>query len=219
MNGGEILKAISHAIVGAATGFILSEFTGSEIWATIGITVLASLIPDIDEEHSTINKILFPVKVKRKNYLKIGIGIGMMLINSTILRYLGVIILLSTISAKVEYRFSLFRGFEKLKYHRTLFHHPLFGGIIFIAPLIILNIPSYYKVAFIVGLIVGHYLMDSFTTYGLPLYPFRYKPLRMPIHFNSSNRLAEVLVISIYVAITLIPNHPQLISLANKLFR
>jgi membrane-bound metal-dependent hydrolase YbcI (DUF457 family) len=214
------MKGMSHAVVGFTTGVLLAEMLGADPKAIVSITTIASLIPDIDEENSMINQILIPIKTKHRNPLKVALGLGMlavgyMFLHSILLEYLGAIIVLSTISSKVEYRFSLFDGLQKREYHRTLFHHPLIGGVIFIAPINVLEIPSDYKIAFMVGIVVCHYFMDTFTTYGLPFYPFK-RVLRMPIHFDSRNSFAEFLVVTSYVAIMLIARYPQLIGMQIK---
>ena len=164
---------------------------------------------------------LIPIKTKNRNHLKVFLGlsilgIGYMFLKSILIQYLGAIIVLSTLSSKVTYRFNLFDGLQKREEHRTLFHHPIIGGLIFIAPILSLDIPKDYKIAFMVGILVGHYLMDTFTTYGLPFYPFK-RTLRMPIHFDSRNSLAEFLIVSVYLGFLALVKYPEIVVLANKI--
>lgn len=215
------MKGTSHAVLGFTTGIVLSEILGADPRAIIPITTVASLIPDIDEENSIINQMIIPMKTKYRNHLKVALGLGLlgvgyMFLSSILLQYIGAIIVLSTISSKVEYRFSLFGGLQRREYHRTLFHHPLIGGLILIAPINMLDIPTDYKIAFMVGIIECHYLMDTFTTYGLPFYPIQ-RTLRMPIHYDSRNSTAEFFVVTAYVAIMLIIRYPQIIVLTKRL--
>ncbi|WP_160198048.1 metal-dependent hydrolase [Senegalia massiliensis] len=204
------MKGTSHAIIGATTGYVLSGIIGSDLITTIGITTIGSIIVDIDEEHSTINKLLFPVGVKYRNYLKILIGLIMLLVPNTLCKYLGAIITLSAISSKVVYQFSLFGGFQKREYHRTIFHNPIIGGLILILPLYMLDVSYNYRIAFIVGIYIGHYLMDSFTTYGLPLFPLK-RCIRMPIYFSSRNNIAEKFVVVSFIGVAIAFTNPHLI--------
>lgn len=214
------MKGLSHAVVGIATGVMLAEILGADPKIIIPMTTIGSLLPDIDEENSMINKIIVPIKTKHKNLVKSVLGgllivAGNRLFSSTLIQYLGFIMILSTLSKKVEYRFSLFSGITKREYHRTLFHHPLIGGLIFVLPIGILNINSHYKIAFIVGVMICHYLMDSFTTYGLPFFPFK-TSLRMPIHYNSRNIFVESAIVTIYVLTMMVVSYPQLVNLLKK---
>ncbi len=210
------MKGISHAVVGLTTGAALAKVLEAEPTTIIAITTLASLLPDIDEENSMVNKLLVPIRLKHKNPIKAAMGsalfvIGRIIYQSAFLQFLGAIIVLSTLSAKIEYRFSLSEGFNKRAYHRTLFHHPLIGGLLFTVPLIAMDIHDNYKTAFLVGIVVCHYLMDSFTTYGLPFYPFK-RVLRMPIHYHSRNTVAEIMVITVYITLVITATYPGLIT-------
>lgn len=215
------MKGISHMVVGVATGMVLAELIGADPMKIVPLTTVGSLIPDIDKENSMINKAIVPFSTKQRNLIKTLLGIALIVvglkgINSAMLQYLGVLVILSTISSKVEYRFSLFGGFSKREYHRTLFHDPIIGGIIFALPISILNIDIDYKIAFMAGVIFGHYLMDSFTTYGLPLYLFK-KIIRMPIHYNSRNNIIETLIVAMYIAVITFIGYPQIMEYAVKL--
>jgi hypothetical protein len=210
------MKALPHAIVGATTGYMFSGILGTDPLKTIAISTFSSLVVDIDKEDSTINKILFLlVPVKYRNSIKAVVGLIMMALGTYIVRnpmmqYLGAIFFISTISTKVEYRFSLFDGLERREFHRTLFHHPIIGAIVFLIPLQILNIPDDYKTAFVAGLMIGHYLMDSFTKYGLPFFPFK-KMIRMPIYYDSYKYPAiEYIIVTAYVMLLTTLKYPQI---------
>lgn len=220
------MKGINHLIVGATTGVVISDKFNTNPIITIGLAALGSIIVDIDAEHSLINKVFFRsitdklnrlLRFKRNtklsvNQIKLVIGLAMLFISNLMVKYLGVLILLSLFSAKVRYKFSLLRGLEKYKYHRTIFHDPIIGTILFTVPLYLLNIPNQYKYPFLIGIILGHYLMDMFTEYGLPIYLLGIKHFRIPIiHFNSSNWIAEMLVTICYIGIVLLVKYPNII--------
>jgi hypothetical protein len=210
------MKGASHTIVGLTTGVALTKVLEADPTSVIAITTIASLLPDIDEENSMINQLLIPIRMKHRNPIKVAMGlaliaIGYIFFQSVLMQFIGAIIVLSTLSAKIEYRFSLSEGFNKRTYHRTLFHHPLIGGLLFTVPLIAMDIHDDYKTSFLVGIVVCHYLMDSFTTYGLPFYPFK-RVLRMPIHYHSRNTVAEIMVITVYITLVITATYPGLIT-------
>jgi membrane-bound metal-dependent hydrolase YbcI (DUF457 family) len=195
------MKGSSHAVVGLTTGILLTNLISADPKIVISATVVGSIIPDIDEEHSTINKIMFPVKSKYRNILKALIGIGLFsygYIYNEIIQYLGLVLLLSMVSAKISYKLSLFKGFQRMKHHRTMFHNPLLALLIFVFPAYQMGIQREYLVAFSVGLYLCHYFMDMFNTYGLPLYPIK-RQIRMPLHYNSKYILVEYLIIGVYM--------------------
>lgn len=195
------MKGSSHAIVGLTTGILLTNIITADPKMVISATLVGSIIPDIDEEHSTINKMMFPVKSKYRNILKSIIGIGLFsygyLFNEMI-QYLGLVLLLSMVSAKISYKLSLFKGFQRIKHHRTMFHNPLLALLIFVFPAYQIGIQSEYLIAFSVGLYLCHYFLDMFNTYGLPLFPIK-NQIRMPFHYNSKNIVVEYLIIGVYM--------------------
>lgn len=198
------MKETSHMLAGVATGILISEKFNINPMFSIGLSVIGSVIVDIDTKKSFVNKLLFPVKAQHRNILKTFISIILMLVPNNFVKYLGGILLLSVFSSKVEYRITLFGGVQKREYHRTLFHDPFIGCTIFIIPLLILKIPYTYIIPYLSGLLFGHYLMDSFTRYGLPSYVIRRrKPIRMPLHYNSKNKLAELIIVTIYITFTI----------------
>lgn len=218
------MRGKSHLIAGIATGIVISEHLNINPLITIGLSTLGSVIVDIDEQSSTINKVLFPfVKQKDRNKIKAIVGAAMVLQSfSVLVRYFGVLILLSIVSSKVQYKFSIFKGFYKREYHRTYFHDPIIGTILFVIPFYIMDIPNEYKIAFIVGVMLGHYLMDMFTHYGLPLYILKvfgiHKPLRIPlVHFDSRNKVAENIVVISYAGLMILIRFPFLIEYIKNL--
>ena len=192
------MRGTSHILIGAATGFALANQLDYNITTTIGLTVLGSIIIDIDTKNSTINKILFPVKSKHRNIMKGAVGGGFLLLSNIFLKYIGALILLSIISEKVVYKFSFFKGIQKYEYHRTIFHDPIIGTIIFLLPLLIIKVPLEITIPFITGIGL-HYLADSFTSYGLPFYLLGGKIKRMPISYNSQNLIAEYIIVAGFV--------------------
>ncbi|MBO8160692.1 MAG: metal-dependent hydrolase [Thermosipho sp. (in: Bacteria)] len=193
------MKGTSHLVVGAATGIVLSQHVNINPLVTVGLTTLGAIMPDLDEKHSAINKILFPVSIKKKNILKGLVGAVLLLVQHPLAIYIGAIIILSMISSKIEYRFSILKGFYQVKHHRTIFHDPLIGSVIFLVPLLLLKISKIYILIYLLGLIT-HYIADSFTNYGLPLYILGRK-LRMPLTYSSNNMAVEYILVGSYLGL------------------
>lgn len=124
------MKGQSHAIAGIVTGVALTHSIHLNINPTIVVAaaLVGAMMADIDEEHSKINKWLFPVSSKQRNIIK-GLA-GAILISSPIavLKYIGIMLVMSILSCKVSYRFSIWSGIQKFSYHRTIFHDPILGG-------------------------------------------------------------------------------------------
>lgn len=201
------MTGLSHAAAGITAGLILSEKINADPLISAGLCVLGSLIVDIDSEESLINRLLMPTLsknnrlsyisnyfTKNNNLVKIVIGACMQLASNSLLQYVGVILILSSICNKMEVRFSLFGGVQVNRYHRTIFHDPVLGTILLAAPLFLYNLQSFYIIPYMVGIAL-HYIMDSLTHAGLYSIVLR-KFFRMPIHFNSSNKIAELVLIS-----------------------
>lgn len=196
------MEGQSHAIAGIATGVaVMSAFQISPEIA-IGTCLLGAMIVDIDAEHSKINKWLFPVNVKYRLMLKLFIGAILLVLPMEFGKYIGAILILSIISCKVSYKFSIWNGIQEFKFHRTIFHDPIIGGLILAAPLYMLNLSEAWTVPYICGL-ASHYILDMFTAYGLPLYLFKGKKLRFPIHYKSGNNLMEYGILGLYVLVVL----------------
>ncbi|MGE4284894.1 MAG: metal-dependent hydrolase [Clostridia bacterium] len=213
------MRGYSHALIGAATGILVSNILKTNYIETTAICTTASVLVDIDENNSLINQILFPINKNKRPILKATLGAAMCLFLTPygsiitkymgkmipslfmqqVIGYLGLILILSVVSGKVEYRFSLFKGFEKREYHRTYFHNPIIGIIILAAPLFYLNISSHRIIAYIAGLFT-HYLADSFTAYGLPRLS-GVKPIRMPIYYHSDNTIIEMIIVAGYLVL------------------
>lgn len=200
------MRGTSHLVIGATTGLILSQSLeigqGINPLIVAGLAIIGSITPDLDAKKSIINRALFPVKSSYRNTLKTIIGLILVLIPETIVRYLGAIILLSVVSNKVEYRFNLFSGFKRIEMHRTLFHDPILGTLLFIIPLKALGVEQAYTLAFMIG-VISHYIADMFNTYGLPLYLLGGKRIRMPFCYNINNKYIEYVLVSSYVLIAL----------------
>lgn len=192
------MKGLSHSIIGATTGIVLSSKLGTDPLMTVGFTILGSIIVDIDEKHSTINKLLFPVPVAMRNIIKGAIGIGLFLTSQALLKYLGIILILSIVSGKLELRFNFLQGVHARVYHRTMFHDPIIGLGLLVIPLYMVSIPQQYLIAYTIGL-ATHYLADSFNEYGLPLYLLNGKKLRFPLSYSSTNFVAEYLIVTTYL--------------------
>jgi membrane-bound metal-dependent hydrolase YbcI (DUF457 family) len=196
------MKGESHAIAGIATGVaVISAFQISPVIA-IGTSLLGAMIVDIDAENSKINKWLFPVNIKYRLMLKLFIGASLLVLPMDFGKYIGAILILSIVSCKVSYKFSIWNGIQEFKYHRTIFHNPLIGGLILVAPLYILNLSEAWIVPYICGL-ASHYILDMFTAYGLPLYIFKGKKLRFPINYKSGNNFMEYGILGLYVLVVL----------------
>lgn len=211
------MKGTSHIITGVVTGIQVSHYMPTNPALTIGIVTLGSLIVDIDEKHSMINRILFPGDTRTRNIIKWIIGgillaVGGSFHSLAFLQYIGAIILLSTVSSAIQVRLNLFKGIEIREYHRTLFHDPLIGSFLLTCPLYFLKIPNNIFVPFIIGIIL-HYLMDCFTIYGIPLILLN-KRLRMPIiHYDSRNLFAEYLIVGLYSIVALSVKYPGLMEM------
>ena len=191
------MTGITHLTVGATAGLLLSEKLNINPLIAVAVCGFASIVVDIDEEHSMVNKLL-RASPKHKNLLKIILGVlligskrmlGFNPVPDAMLFYLGIILVLSAICSHVEYRFSFSRGLQKRKYHRTLFHHPLVGFLLLLMPLTTISVPETVKTCYQCG-IASHYLLDSFNPNGLPGFPLK-KRIRMPITFKSGNIIAE----------------------------
>ena len=192
------MKGISHILAGAATGYAVSQTLGFDPVKTIGISIVAGLIVDLDAETSTINKMLFPLKGHLKDLLKIVVGCVLLLMPMFVLKYIGIIILISAVGSKLSEIFNIC--------HRGILHDPIVGSILFLLPLHLLSLDKYYCIPFICGL-VSHYILDSFTEYGLPLFLIG-KQIRMPIHFQTGNYVVECLLLFLFIgfAIFIVPN-------------
>lgn len=201
------MKGSSHALAGIVTGIAISATISSNPFITIGLTTFGSLAPDIDEESSMINKILFPVSKNRRGIAKILVGAALLISNKPILKYIGLVLVLSMISARIRYKFSLWNGFQEFKYHRTFFHDPMIGVILLTVPLIGFQLPHEYITPYIIGL-ASHYFLDMFTAYGLPIYILGNKRVKIPfINYHSGNDFMEYALLTIYIlTIVLITN-------------
>jgi hypothetical protein len=192
------MKGSSHAVAGAVTGIAISTTMHLNPITTIGMTLLGALIVDIDEEHSKINKILFPVAKENRWLVKALVGAAMIASQINSLQFIGIILLLSLVSARVKYKFSLWNGFQEFKYHRTFFHDPIIGGLLLTAPLYALGLSQALIIPYVVG-VLSHYVLDLCTAYGLPLYLLGGKRLRFPIiNYHSGNNLMEYGLLACY---------------------
>lgn len=217
------MKGISHAVIGATLGYYLSQVNNMNPIETVAITTISSLIVDIDEKNSTINKILFPCKAEYRNQLKITVGLLSLFIPNSIVKYIGLILILSSVSSFLQLKFSPLTGVEIHEYHRTYFHNPIIGSILFMTPLYFIGLSNEQTVAFILGLIIAHYIPDSFTRYGIPLTPFTNRNIRMPFTYRSGNIVAEIAsIFIIIIGISIIFSSPyfqnfsEIISIIDK---
>lgn len=187
-------------IVGAVTGVALSQNLNIPLTTAVGFATLGSIIVDIDEEHSLINKTITLGITRYRNIVKGIIGTAMLAYPMTLLRYIGALLLLSIISNKYELRFSIWSGPEIRQYHRTIFHDPIIGIALFIIPILILRLPKTFILPYMIGVIL-HYIFDSFTAYGLPLILFKGKTIRMPIYYHSKNYIIEAVILCCYIGL------------------
>ena len=193
------MKGQSHAIAGVATGVALTSVIHANPLITVGVALLGAMMPDIDEEHSKINKWLFSVSTGQRNIVKALVGAVLIVTPFDILKYVGIILVMSILSCKVNYKFSIWSGFQKFSFHRTIFHDPVLGAILLTAPLYILKLPQQYIIPYILGL-GSHYLLDMCTSYGLPLYLLKGKRIRLPIiTYKSGNNIMEYGLLAAYV--------------------
>ncbi|KZL92810.1 metal-dependent hydrolase [Clostridium magnum] len=195
------MKGQSHAIAGVVTGVALTHSMHLNINPIIVVAaaLVGAMIPDIDEEHSKINKWLFPVSAKQRNIVK-GLA-GAILISSPIavLKYIGIILVMSILSCKVNYKFSIWSGLHMFSYHRTIFHDPILGGLLLTVPLYLLSLPKEYIIPYACGL-ASHYLLDMCTSNGLALYLLGGKRIRIPlITYKSGNDFMEYGLLAVYV--------------------
>jgi len=201
------MTGISHATTGITAGIILSEKMNVNPLLSVGLCTLGSLVVDIDAKNSLINTLIFKLikgrgKLagaaayinKNKNLMKIVAGGLMQLSMNPVAKYIGFILILSSICNKFEVKFSLFGGVQVNQYHRTIFHDPVLGPLLLAAPLFMVDMSNTLRFVFIVGLAL-HYLLDSFTDGGLYSIVLR-KFFRMPIHFKSGNKAAELILVS-----------------------
>lgn len=201
------MQGITHLAIGCVAGSLMSSVMHTDPILTEVICGLGSLVVDIDARSSLINKFIFKGDAKTRNLTKLLVGI--LLIFSYKLQvegistyknfflYLGVLIILSIMSTKVSYRFSLLGGIQKVERHRTIFHDPAIGILLFcVIPFFVFKIGNIHIfIPFLVGVLL-HYIADSFTAYGLPFYLTNSR-LRMPIHYDSKNLIAEYIIASI----------------------
>ncbi len=212
------MKGITHLTIGCVAGLVISRTLQTDTFVTAAICGLGSIIVDIDARSSLINRIVFRGSSDTRNIIKLITG-GLLFFSSLytpytpyflqvvskqhngFLGYLGVLILLSIISTKVSYKISFLGGIRKLECHRTLFHDPSLGIIIFcIIPYFIFKVGTTHTfLPFFVGVFL-HYLADSFTAYGLPFYLTGTR-LRMPIHYASSNVFVEYIISGVLILI------------------
>lgn len=196
------MKGESHAIAGIATGVaVMSAFQINPVIA-IGTSLLGAMIVDIDAENSKVSKWLFPVNIKYRLMLKLFIGATLLALPMEFAKYIGTILILSIVSCKVSYKFSIWNGIQESKFHRTIFHDPLIGGLILAAPLYMLNLTDAWTIPYTCGL-ASHYILDMFTAYGLPLYIFKGKKIRFPITYRSGNDFMEYGILGLYVLVVL----------------
>lgn len=188
------MTGISHAVAGITAGVIISDKFNINPIIGIGACTLGSIIVDIDAKHSLINKILIPLMRKYTNIIKIILGVGLQFTKIPMLMYLGCILILSSISAKLQLNVSLFGGLSIDEYHRTIFHSPELGLLLLGAPLLFYKINLVFTIPYIAGLLL-HYFMDSCTDGGLYFIIFRIF-IRMPIHFKSGNKIIEFAVVA-----------------------
>lgn len=221
------MRGITHAAVGVSLGFMVSQhFDVNPLLSVVTCTV-GALVTDIDEKHSMINKVI-PGGPRVKNVVKIVLGILLFtqmffelllypfqfyfllkltglqsfilfLKGMLLFKVIGLILILSAVCSKIEYRFTLFGGLKKRVYHRTIFHDPLIGGMMLTLPLLLFIKDA--GVAVLVSYDVGvfsHYILDSFTEYGLPFYLTGGR-IRMPIYFRSGNKIVEFIVLVICI--------------------
>lgn len=196
------MKGQSHAIAGIATGVaVMSAFQVNPVIA-IGTSLLGAMIVDIDSENSKINKWLFPVNIKYRTMLKLFIGATLLALPMEFGKYIGGILILSILSCKVSYKFSIWNGIQESKFHRTIFHDPIIGGLILAAPLYMLKLPEAWTLPYTCGL-ASHYILDMFTSYGLPLYLFKGRKIKFPITYRSGNDFMEYGILGLYILVVL----------------
>lgn len=159
-----------HIAAGVAVGVALYYGMDANIYEAVTYAVVGSVLPDIDEEHSTINNWLFGgIPTWIRALVKVLIGAGMfaaIILMPTLLvgyryyvMYAAGVILISGLSSL----------FTKVTFqnHRSILHDPLLGSIILLAPLFYL---FQRDIAFFATLGVwSHYLLDALTPEGLPL--------------------------------------------------
>lgn len=196
------MKGKSHAIAGAATGVAVMSYFQVNAVVAISTSILGAMIVDIDEEHSTINKWLFPVSMKYRLIFKLLIGAILIALPFDFSKYIGGIFILSILSCKVRYRLSIFEGIKEQKFHRTIFHDPIIGGLLFVIPMYMLKLSESWTLPYIYGL-ASHYILDMFTDYGLPLYLSKGRRLRFPMTYRSGNNSAEYIILCTYILVVL----------------
>ena len=166
------MKGRTHIIVGAATGVAISYYTDISIYEAVSLVAIGSIITDLDEDHSKINSLLF-------KKVPVIMRAGIKVIVALLLGYLSYNKLVD-----LEYRYHLyyFAGllaisaiasiFSKITFsnHRTVLHDPIIGNLIMVTPLFFILDPT-SALLITIG-IEEHYLLDSMTPYGLPLYLF-----------------------------------------------
>ncbi|MGB3464987.1 MAG: metal-dependent hydrolase [Cyclobacteriaceae bacterium] len=173
------MKGQTHLVIGVATGALIAQVFDVDVYSAIAYTAIGSVIPDIDEEHSTINSRLFyNVPIWARSIFKIVLAYGLVMLlrlwPETFANYrmhfyyIAGILGISGIS-------SIFTKFT-FKNHRSILHDPLIGSTLLLCPLFILidiNIALFISAG-----VITHYILDSATPYGLPLF-FSKKKLKL----------------------------------------
>jgi membrane-bound metal-dependent hydrolase YbcI (DUF457 family) len=207
-------------IGGAITGLAVAHQLNLNPTETVVSSVIGAIIVDLDDDKSTINKLLFRGKtVNERMLFKAIVGVVLILLGYShqgngrwgVIEVIGAILILSEVSAKVRYKIG-FMKIYKFEEHRTIFHDPIIGGVLFSFPLIALHVQSEYLIPYLAG-VFSHYLLDSFTSKGLPLYLLGGKRLRMPITYNSStNPIFEKIILTSYVVLIVMVFDPILVN-------
>ncbi|QCX34464.1 metal-dependent hydrolase [Caloramator sp. E03] len=164
----------THVGIGVMSTIILSQYIPIDLTVSaLGISAVASLLPDIDHPKGIINKYLLPFRSKgAKIAFYFALGIFVILINNFYFSY-------SYLTA-----LGVFFVFIGVSNHRNGTTHSLTGFLCFLFTLGYIATKLKYK-NFIIPFSIGylsHLSADMFTSRGIPLfYPFVKKKIKMPL--------------------------------------
>lgn len=198
------MQGKTHAAVGVATYvFLCSKLPGK--FSTIGmiVTVVSSIIPDIDHPKSIINKYLLPKKSeKTKRVFYAALGIIILCFDKIYTRDIGV--------KAVGIAFICI----SLNSHRNGFSHSFLGFVLasIIGSIVEVRINTPYLTLYIVAGYMSHLIGDMFTKHGIPLfYPFNIIKVKFPINYSVGSKKGRFIegiiriLVMIYIVYSFMP--------------